>query len=404
MYNIKLYDYVPKPETAHSDKIIAAHYYPSWTKDENGLNHEFSDIKNYPERTPLMGYYEDINPEVIDWEIKWALEHGINCFIYCWYRRRENIGKPLTLEGLRLEKSLHQGFFGAKYSNMINFAIMFETQPRWAAADTDDLINNVLPFWFENYFCRDNYLKIDNKPVVFLYDTAQQLCEQLGGNDGMKKALNACREIAVKKGYNGIIFAEQLNSTNTESIKNSKEKGIDFTFSYDWVIEGVNPESKTIYEKQIDYNKRFINYDPYSFVPTVSQFKDPEPRLKTMPFIPYGKDYWYIDFKHYRKLLKSTKELSDNSPKDSIANKLIMLDNFNEWDEGHFLSPSYRFGFKHLQAIREELTECDNLPDYRTPQALGFAPYDSAWGENIDLSDGNYRKLDASEFTQYRDK
>ena len=402
MYNIKLYDYVPKPQPAHSDKIVAAHYYPAWTKGENGLNHEFDDIRKYPERTPLMGYYEDINPEVIDWEIKWAIEHGINCFIYCWYRRRENLGKPLNLEGLRLEKGLHQGFFNAKYQNMINFAIMFETQPRWGSANTDDLINNVLPFWFENYFCRDNYLKIDNKPIVFFYDTAHQLRDELGGDSEMKKALNACREIAKQNGYDGIIFAEQLCGKDVGEIENSKARGIDFVFSYDWVVEGVNPDSETIYQKQIEYNKKYIEYDPYSFTTTVSQFKDPEPRLKTMPFIPYGNDYWYIDFEHYRKLLKDVKALSDAAPKDSIANKLIMLDNFNEWDEGHYLSPSYRFGFKHLQAIREELSNRDNLPDYRTPESLGFGPYDSTWGQAIDLLAYNDRKLDNGEFTQHR--
>ena len=135
---------------------------------------------------------------------------------------------------------------------------------------------------------------------------------------------------------------------------------------------------------------------------TVSQFKDSEPRLKTMPFIPYGEDYWYIDFEHYCKLLRDVKALSDAAPKDSIANKLFMLDNFNEWDEGHFLSPSYRFGFKHLQAIREELSNRDNLPDYRTPESLGFGPYDSSWGKSIDLSAHNDRKLDDGEFTQHR--
>ena len=56
----------------------------------SGLHDAFNDLHDYPERTPLMGYYDEENPEVCDWEIKWALEHGINCFIYCWYRKLEN--------------------------------------------------------------------------------------------------------------------------------------------------------------------------------------------------------------------------------------------------------------------------------------------------------------------------
>ena len=89
MYNIKLENYVPKPIPATTDKIVAAHYYPAWEKGEAGLHHGFDDLHNYPERTPLVGYYDGTSPELCDWEIKWALEHGINCFIYCWYRKKE---------------------------------------------------------------------------------------------------------------------------------------------------------------------------------------------------------------------------------------------------------------------------------------------------------------------------
>jgi len=60
----------------------------------------------------------------------------------------------------------------------------------------------------------------------------------------------------------------------------------------------------------------------------------------------------------------------------------MMIDNWNEWDEGHFVSPSVQFGFRYLQAIREELTARDNLPDYRTPQDLGLsANLNKSWAE-----------------------
>ncbi len=404
MYNIKLYDYVPKPEPATGDRIIAAHYYPSWTKGENGLTKEFCDIFNFPERTPLMGYYQDNNPEVIDWEIKWALEHGINCFIYCWYRKKENEGKPITVDSLRLAKGLHEGFFGARYQNMINFAVMFETQGRWGACDSQDLMDNVLPFWFENYFCRENYLKIDNKPVVFLYDTGYQLRDMLGGDSGMKEALNKCREIAIQKGFNGLIFCSEIIDSDQDKMAAAKARGVDAVFQYNWNLNSFNPNSNTVYEKQMDFNIEYLNNDSAAFIPTVSNFFDPEPRYTTLPEIPYGPNYWYTDFKTYRKLLRDIKNITDRLPKNNLSRKIIMVDNFNEWDEGHFLLPSYRFGFKYLQAIREELTNRNNLPDYRTPESLGFKPYDTAWNDgSLDLSKYNTKRLDNGEFSLIRE-
>ena len=58
-----------------------------------------------------------------------------------------------------------------------------------------------------------------------------------------------------------------------------------------------------------------------------------------------------------------------------------MIDNWNEWDEGHFVSPSHKDGFKYLQAIREELTARDNLPDYRTPRDTGWDDFNRSWAE-----------------------
>ena len=405
MYNIKLENYIPAPKPATTDRIVAAHYYPSWTKGGNTLNHEFEDDFPYPERTPLIGFYEDRNPEVVDWEIKQALEHGINCFIFCWYRKRDNVGKPVTVDALRLGKGLHEGFLKARYNPMMQFAVMFETcAGRWGAADHDDLLENVLPFWMREYFSKENYLRIDGKPVVFLHDGGQQLYHMLGDSCGMKKALDDCREAAKKAGYNGLIFAQNL-ADGAEGMQRAKDSGVDFSFMYSQsVVTGREViTSEEAYQIQLSATTKYLSLDPLRFVPTVSPFGDTEPRVEGMLTIHYARKYWYANFKDYRRLLRMTKALSDAAPENSFARKMIMVDCVNEWDEGHFLLPSYRFGYKHLQCIREELTERDNLPDYRTPEALGFAPYDEVWGGRaIDLSQYNDRKLDDGEFTQHR--
>jgi CubicO group peptidase (beta-lactamase class C family) len=122
-----LNDYVPAPSPAHSDRIVAAHYYAAWKYGAAGLHEGFNDLaKDYPERTPLMGYYDEENPEVSDWEIKWAVEHGINCFIYCWYRKPENVGKTVTVESLRCPHGIHEALLRARYRKHMKFALMLQ--------------------------------------------------------------------------------------------------------------------------------------------------------------------------------------------------------------------------------------------------------------------------------------
>ena len=94
-----------------------------------------------------MGYYDEENPEVTDREIKWALEHGINCFIHCWYRYKHNMGKPVTANDLRCAHGLHEALFNAKHGNMMKFAIMFGKAPNLFISTLSSRI------FVEYYYC-----------------------------------------------------------------------------------------------------------------------------------------------------------------------------------------------------------------------------------------------------------
>ena len=119
MYNIKLTDYIPAPKPATTDRVVAAHYYAAWKKGAAGLHNGFDDLHGFPERTPLMGYYDEDNPVVCDFEIKWAVEHGINCFIHCWYRRKDNAGMPVRDENVRCGHVLNDALEKARFQNAI---------------------------------------------------------------------------------------------------------------------------------------------------------------------------------------------------------------------------------------------------------------------------------------------
>ena len=385
MYNIKLENYVPQPVPASTDRIVAAHYYPAWKKGTAGLHRGFDDLHDYPERTPLLGYYDGDSPELCDWEIKWALEHGINCFIFCWYRQKYNVGSPITPNDLRLGETLHNGFFNAKYCDMMNFAIMFEAQNNWGATDSKDMIENLMPFWLENYFSRDNYLKIDGKPVVFIYDYQNQLQNSFDGAEEQKKIFDRCREMAKAAGHNGLIFAVEYRKDDMAVVENYRQRGYDFSFSYCWKIKQTNATNEEVMAEQMRKMSIRAEHIPDYFCPTVSCMWDPSPRFISMPTMyPREKNpsLWKLTPQQFRELIKKTLELTSALPADSYANKIIMLDNWNEWDDGHYIMPSHEFGFGYLQAVREELTSRYNLPDYRMPQDIGLSKtLNKSWEE-----------------------
>lgn len=384
MYNIKLENYVPEPKPAEADRIIAAHYYAAWKKGAAQIHNGFDDLHEYPERTPLMGYYDEENPEVCDWEIKWAVEHGINCFIYCWYRKLENMGKPVTVNDLRCGHGLHEALFHARYQNYMKFAIMFENNPKWGTTDEEDMIKHLMPFWVENYFKKDNYLKIDNKPVLFVYHQAR-LNEVFPNPKKQKEVFDACRRYAMDQGFSGMIFANCDNTPQKEAHEECMARGYDFRFGYNsgYFPEMNMPPEKEVINGQCECLKNRLGIDPMRHIATVSCFQDPTPRT-TQHWMDMGYRFdqdkvWYLSPESFREVLRRMKEMSDALPDGAWAKKIMMIDNWNEWDEGHFVAPSHAFGFKYLQAIREEFTKRNNLPDYRMPQDIGLSGYNTSW-------------------------
>ena len=389
MYNIKLNSYVPKPNPVTTKCIVAAHYYAAWKKNAARIHNAFDDLHDYPERTPLMGYYDEENPEVCDWEIKWAVEHGINCFIHCWYRNLDNMGKPVTAKDLRCGHGLHDALFNAKYQKYMKFAIMFENSPLWGTTDAKDVIEHLMPFWIDNYFSRDNYLKIDNKPVLFIF-YQDRLTEVFPNPEDQKKMFDSCREFAANHGFDGMVFGLCDSSVDQEKYQESIDRGYDFRFGYasGYCPEENYPKEDDVIRGQVEHFKAYQNIDPMRHIATATCFWDPTPRT-TEHWISMGYKFhlekiWRLSPDNYRRVLKGMKKIIDEMPESAWGKRIFMIDNWNEWDEGHFVSPSHEFGFKFLQAIREELTECDNLPDYRTPQDIGFDGYNKSW-ETPDL-------------------
>ena len=139
-------------------------------------------------RKPFLGWYDEGNPEVADWEIKWQVEHGIDFEQYCWYRPNDAINQPIK-DGV-LEQGIRDGLFNARYSGLKKFTIMYTNQ---GAGDTNpgDWQNHIIPYWIEYFFKDPRYLKIDGKPVLAIY-YPDNFLRDFGGVEGARQRSSGC--------------------------------------------------------------------------------------------------------------------------------------------------------------------------------------------------------------------
>lgn len=378
-------NYVPLPDAAKTDYLIGAFYVPVWKLGINGISPEkqWPGIDDYIDRKPLLGYYDGDNPEVIDWEIKWALEHGINFFIFDWYRCLNCMSsQEITVDSLVHGQVLHNGFFNSRYKDEINFTIMITEHYPYInnIFSVEDVRNKLMPFLIENYFNKPNYLKIDNKPVVFIYNI-NATRTVLGGNwENIPPILDAMREEAINAGFDGLIIAGDDINYNTihrvEGLNNVKNSGFDYTFTYNWwMLSQLNLQTQQDYiNEQIRALNDWNNSGIIPFFPIASMGWDSFP----IDFNP-GLPQWRLTPENFKKVLEYEKNISDQNINNNFGQKLILLDNWNEWSEGHYISPNQEYGFDYLKAVRDVFTDKQNNPDYRLPSELGLGHYDSLY-------------------------
>ena len=112
-------EYVPVPVPVKTKYTLWTHYCALW---KHGTHYGWKLIEPWPERKPVIGWYDEGTPEVADWQIKYMVEHGISGVMYCWYR--SSVNEPVKQS---LGHALHDGLLKARYLSMIKFGIMWET-------------------------------------------------------------------------------------------------------------------------------------------------------------------------------------------------------------------------------------------------------------------------------------
>ncbi len=355
-------DYVPEPQPVTGDVLVGAHYCPLWKQGSRSSGWER--IVPYPERKPLLGWYDEDDPEVTDWEIKWALEHGISYFVYCWYRHNQGHGVEM-----RLEHAIHDGLFRSRFGDRFKFCIMWENQSRGSAgvASESDFLDNLLPFWIDNYFKHPSYLKIDNKPLLFVY-RPEYLVGDLGSVENVRAALDKARAACRRAGFDGLWILGEYRGNRPEPLELMRAEGLDHSFAYCWPVAG-NPSPGEAIAAQEKAWERWRELDVLPYLLTVSMGWD------STPWHP-SHSIWRLPPVDFQRLCKKARTAAARLPEDSLGRRLVLLDNWNEYGEGHYIAPHRQYGFGYLDAVRAAFTDAPERHLDAVPEDVGLGPYE----------------------------
>jgi len=370
-------DYVPAPIPVDSERFVGMIYCPLWKPGHHYGWHMME--RSMPWRKPALGWYDESLPEVTDWEIKWNVEHGVDFLLYCWYRAYGNEGKPVKQ---MLSHGIHEGLFNARYRDHIKFCIMWTNTDYSGIASLDDLMGNLMPFWIETYFKRRNYLLIDNKPLLAVYDI-RRLIKDLGGEAAVKDALNLMREACMKEGFAGLWITGESRHWWPDYLETMAACGFDASFAYVWNNVPDGASEKAAHDIISSNHRKRIEWNLLPDIPTVSAMWDPSLwELYAQP--DRSSAHYHMSPEGFRRVCESVKTLTDALPENSLARRMVLVDNWNEWGEGHYLAPCREHGFDYLDVLRDVFTNAPRAHIDLIPRDAGRGPYEAAYETWID--------------------
>ncbi|MBO5060731.1 MAG: glycoside hydrolase family 99-like domain-containing protein [Clostridia bacterium] len=367
-------DYPTEPEVpADPDNtIVCMQVCDLWHEHHIG----WDSITAYENRIPYLGWYDDTKPEVSDWEIKWMTEHGVDATLKCWYMEEGNYtGKPLNPIA---SNSAMNAFYNAKYTDYIKYGLIVCSYP----AKNDPVNhwrNGVVPYWIEQFFKDDRYLVVDNKPVIFMFGW-NAMEKSFGSIEKMNEEINYLREECKKAGFDGaylIGYCAQTKDGGAEMTK-AKNAGFDYAFLYSW-----GPESYMA-SHQINGMENHKAMNVLDSIPNITVGYN-KSGWEGLPEVEYATSETFMEVAQYIK-----NDLMPRFDKSSLSSRMVTLDNWNEWGEGHYISPSTLNGFGYLDVVREVFTEggehTDDIPTENQKNRLNNRyPNDRKWLKYIEL-------------------
>ena len=368
--------YVPEPQPVRSAVEITAVYYPGTEQMS-----EWDVIaQTCPERKPLLGWYDEGNPEAIDWQIKWAVENGITSFCVDWYW---NKGYQRLTHWLK-------GFYRARYRRYLKWYMMYANHNQPGAHSTADQIA-VTRYWIDHYFKTPEYYTIDGKPVVCYWDDgtldrdfiaeAAAKGETLEPGEGVRRAFAISEKMVREAGLPGIHWQRMWRGTAYDPAFAVAKRALGFESAISYGFVG---EARAL-APQAAAKAEGLTYDMVvEGMPKLWQAKAVQQELPWWLPIPTGWD------DRPRSFADST-VIRDRTPEKFAALcraarafceknglKHAVIHPINEWQEGSYVEPNGEYGFAMYNAIRDAFCDrpASGWPRNVRPSDVGLGPYD----------------------------
>jgi glycoprotein endo-alpha-1,2-mannosidase len=296
------------PPEDKNPEIVGVMYHHWWTPgrwSDNPPNHPYE---------PVLGHYDNVDPNVIRQHIAWAKAHGINTFLlnfwitdrdWWWVQRNTDAVADICDQE------------GMNYFFLMDGWFEFESEPNQAYEIASRVNARAAP-----YFNRPGYLKQDGKPILFFWAAYPSSCDLW---------------YDVRPGIEG--------TSGPIYMTGDKWDCFDLRMLYNPYISTCSTYSCQIDRQKDLWKDRRDEGAPWA--PTAMPGYDDHQVRPGNPVIPLDTDF-------FRDSIKAAMDYDQNHSDDK---RWLFINSWSEWHEGSQIEPSSNFAnpLAFLEVLKQEL-------------------------------------------------
>lgn len=334
------------PVSASDDFDIGVFYFPGWKDNQPGASYPlpWEPIKPFPAREPVLGWYREGELDVMSRHLGWMKDYEIDFVVFDWFWGSDN--RPYLDHALNAYLSLRD-------KEGVDFALLWanHTAYRFSLVQLEAMFR----FWAQRYFFREEYRRVEGKPVVFVFSAQTLNDNAVAAGMSPAQLMQWADEVVRSEGLEGVRFVGGVSGA-LQGFDYSAGSGYSAFAAYNFHGRASGPyagghlHSHSYAELDAGYRDQWrwmLEYADNMFVVPMTAGWDRRPwGGSTDPLHDLSRG----TASEFEAHLTAARSVMLSARDRTRLTGVICC--WNEFGEGSFIEPTKRAGFSYLEKIR----------------------------------------------------
>ncbi len=324
---------------------LGVFYFPGWKEGALGLAYPrpWEPIKRFPEREPLLGWYDEGQRAVMEQHLTWMAENALDFVVFDWYWGG---GRPVLDHAIKAYRA-------SDAKAKVKYAVMWANhaeQPA-PASEVVEMVDHLI----RHHLTKPEYLKVDGKPLLFIQEPGKMAGSAASASMSHRQLSERFQAAARAAGLPGLMLVGGANGGVNGVTQNGKAWGYSAYFIYTYAagVNGTRGQARVAHsyaELDENYREHWAWFMKNSDLPYVLPMSSGFDRRPWGGSADPKHDLSVSTVEQFTRHLMAGRDLIRREPAKTLGMGLICC--WNEFGEGVYIEPTKAQGMSYLRAVK----------------------------------------------------